>query len=202
MEISTDGGAQAPNDRIGTETLKLDQMMPLIYEDLCGVARRYVSRESPGFRRQAAAVVNEAYLRLAGCREPRWRSADHLFRTAARTIRRTLIDHARRQRCGKRGGGLEILSLDETRSIFCRDEDEARLALQDALDDLARSEPRLRRVVGLLYFTGLTQKEAALKLGIGRNTVQRDWCKARQWLHQRLNESTAGGADEDSLAEV
>ncbi len=173
--------------RRDSDEMVLDWMMPAIYDDLCAVARKYVSRECPGVSRQPSSVVSEVYVRLAGGRRSHWRSCDHLFRTAARMIPRILIDHARRRRSDKRGGGLELLSLDETRTVSRAEHDEALEGLRDALDDLARREPRQRQVVELLYFTGLTRKETAETLGVGRNTVHRDWRKARKWLCLQLS---------------
>jgi RNA polymerase sigma factor (TIGR02999 family) len=171
----------------------LGELVPLVEAGLRRLARRHMSRERPGHTLQTTAVVNEAYLRLAGCGGVRWQSRAHFFGIAAGIMRRIMIDHARRRRQLKRGGaGALRVTLDE--GALRADERGAGLpALDEALGELAGGYPRKGRVVELRYFGGLTVGEAAEVLGVDERTVKRDWVFARAWLHNRLGGGGGGG---------
>jgi len=164
----------------------LDRLMPLVYDELRGIARRHLSREDGPQTLQSTALVHEAYFRLIDQNRVQWRNRAHFFAVAARLIRRILLDHARRRHAEKRGGGAQRLTLDEAvASPVRRDVDV--IALDQALESLAELDPVQAQVVELRFFAGLTIAEAAEVLGISTATVERDWMTARAWLFDRLN---------------
>lgn len=166
----------------------LGQLMPLVFDDLRGIARRYLDRESNLHTLQPTALVNEVYLRLEGRRSVSWQNRAQFFGFSAQLMRRILVDHARTQRAGKRGGGTPRVPLDENLGLpISKDLD--LVALDDALKDLARLDPRQSRIVELRFFTGLTNEEVADVLGISLTTVKREWRLARFWLFRELNRS-------------
>ena len=162
----------------------MDRLVPLVYDQLKYIASRHVKRTSNASL-DTTLVVHEAYLKLAGAREPDWKNRSHFFAVASRAMRQLIVDHARRKSAAKRGGGepdvefADYLSVQEVRS-------EELLALDEALTQLAEIDPRLARVVELRYFGGLTVEEVAEILGVTDRTVKRDWRKARAFLHNAL----------------
>ena len=167
----------------------LDDLYPLVYDELHRLARRYMSRERKGHTLQTTALINEAYVRLVDQRNVQWANRSHFFAISAQIMRRILIDHARRHAYAKRGGGARQVSLDETATVIQEDLAEF-LRLDEALKSLAELDPRRSQVVELKYFGGLNNDEIAGVLKISKNTVIRDWNMARAWLHSQL----AGGA--------
>jgi RNA polymerase sigma factor (TIGR02999 family) len=163
----------------------LGDLMPLVYEDLRGIARRQLRRHVPGALLASGTLAHEAYLRLVHARGIRCNNRAHFFAVCSQMIRRILVDHARRQRFAKRGGGQAQLSLDEallgTRARGVEIE-----ALDEALTSLAKLDPRKSRVVELRFFGGLTLEETADVMGISEETVTRDWRMARAWLFREL----------------
>jgi RNA polymerase sigma-70 factor (ECF subfamily) len=163
----------------------LNDLMPLVYEDLRGIARRQLSRQSPGHALQSGTLAHEAYLKLVHARGIRCQNRAHFFALCAQMIRRILVDHARKQRYGKRGGDQVQVPLDEallgTRARGVEVE-----ALDDALTALAGIDPRKARVVELRYFGGLSLEETAEVLEISQETVTRDWRMAKTWLFREL----------------
>jgi RNA polymerase sigma factor (TIGR02999 family) len=167
----------------------LDELYPLVYDELHRLARRYMSRERKGHTLQTTALINEAYVRLVDQRNVQWANRSHFFAISAQIMRRILIDHARRHAYAKRGGGARQVSLDETATMAQGDFSEF-IRLDEALKSLAELDPRRSQVVELRYFGGLNNEEIAGVLKISENTVIRDWNMARAWLHSQL----AGGA--------
>ena len=163
----------------------LAHMLPLVYDELRRLAKRYLQRERPNHTLQATALVHEAYLRLVDQRLAQWQNRAHFFGVAAQVMRRILVDHARNQQADKRGGGAAKLSLDDAVGLV-----EARevdlVALDDALTTLATLDERQSRIVELRFFGGLTVEEVAEVVGISPATVKRDWSMARAWLYRAL----------------
>ncbi|HET7294833.1 MAG TPA: sigma-70 family RNA polymerase sigma factor [Vicinamibacteria bacterium] len=163
----------------------LERLAPLVESELRLLAHRYMRRERPGHTLQTTALVNEAYLRLVGQRDPRWQNRAHFFGIAASMMRRILIDHARKVAYAKRGGGAPRIPLDEACVVG-----EARaaelVALDDALQALAQVDERKCRVVELRYFAGLSVEESAEVLGVHPDTVTREWRRAKAFLRREL----------------
>ncbi len=168
----------------------LDELYPLVYDELHRLARRYMSRERKGHTLQTTALINEAYVRLVDQRNVQWANRSHFFAISAQIMRRILIDHARRHSYAKRGGGARQVSLDETATMAQGDFSEF-LRLDEALKSLAQLDPRRSQVVELRYFGGLNNEEIAGVLNISENTVIRDWNMARAWLYRQLSGSPA-----------
>ena len=168
----------------------LDELYPLVYDELHRLARRYMSRERKGHTLQTTALINEAYVRLVDQRSVHWANRSHFFAISAQIMRRILIDHARRHAYAKRGGGAQQVSLDETATVALGDLSEF-LRLDEALKSLAELDPRRSQVVELKYFGGLNNDEIAGVLKISKNTVIRDWNMARAWLYRQLTGSAA-----------
>ena len=163
----------------------LDKLVPMVYEELRRLASYYVRRERAGCTLQTSALVNEAYLKLIDQRDVRWRDRTHFFAIAAQLMRRVLIDHARRHLYAKRGGGAYELSLDE--AALVSEEPAAELiALDDALNELAVLDPRKSQIVEMRFFGGMSAEEVAEALGVSLRTIEREWRKAKAWLHRAL----------------
>jgi RNA polymerase sigma factor (TIGR02999 family) len=163
----------------------LDRLMPLVYQELRRLARQYMRSESPDHSLQATILVNEAYIRLVDQQRVNWKNRAHFFGAAAQIIRRVLVEHARGRGRLKRGGDALRVTLDE--EIGPRSEVQWDLiALDDALNQLAKLDPQQERVVELRYFTGLSIEETAEALGISPATVKRDWATARAWLFREM----------------
>jgi RNA polymerase sigma factor (TIGR02999 family) len=138
--------------------------------------------------------VNEAYLRLVGLNAPQWEGRSHFFAIAAQQMRQILVDYARRHRAGKRGGGASALSLDDTGLLEQgKGRDLDLIALDDALRELAKIDPRKAQVVELRFFGGLNFDETAEVLKVSAITVARDWSTARAWLHREMNRGSSDG---------
>jgi RNA polymerase sigma factor (TIGR02999 family) len=171
----------------GGDLTALERLMPLVYEELRRLARRYMRNERPGHTLQTTALVNEAYLRLTGYRCVRWQERAQFFALAAQLMRRVLIEHARARDRQKRGGRLTRVLLDEAEVLSPLRSREL-LALDEALVRLAEVDPRKARVVELRFFGGLDNKEIADVLGVAPNTVMRDRRMAEAWLRRELSE--------------
>lgn len=169
----------------------LDELYPLVYDELHRLARRYMSRERKGHTLQTTALINEAYVRLVDQKNVPWANRSHFFAISAQIMRRILIDHARRHQYAKRGGGARQVSLDEALTVVMPDQSGELLRLDEALKSLAEMDPRRSQVVELRYFGGLNNEEIAGVLQISENTVTRDWNMARAWLYQQLTGSGA-----------
>jgi RNA polymerase sigma factor (TIGR02999 family) len=163
-----------------------DRLMPVIYGELRRLAHNYMKRQPPGHTLQTSALVNEAYLRLAGQREVDWQNRAHFFAIAARIMRSLLIDHLRSRRFAKRGGGARRVSLDEV-ALISDQRSEELLALDQALTGLSAIDERKARIVELRYFSGLSVEETAEVMGLSAITIKREWLKAKAWLYRELS---------------
>lgn len=162
-----------------------EELLPLVYDELRRLAASYLRKERRDHTLQPTALVHEVYLRLTGGGALDLRDRAHFFTVAARAMRRVLVDHARRQRAGKRRGAGRQVSLDDApERPFEVDTDV--LAVHEALELLAAIEPRHAQLVELRYFGGLSNPEAAEVLGVSVKTVERDWRIARAWFRHRL----------------
>ena len=167
----------------------LDALLPLVYKELRRLAHFQLRNERPDHTLQSAALVNEAYLRLVGASPPMWESRTHFFAIAAQLMRQILVDYARRHRAAKRGGSVCKVSVEEA-MMAPQEKDVDVIALNDALEELARIDPRQSRVVELRFFAGLSLAEISAALEIAPATVQRDWTAARAWLHREISKSS------------
>lgn len=163
------------------ESHAAEELLPLVYEELRRLATARMAREKPGQTLQPTALVHEAWLRLSGSDHQQWRGRTHFFGAAAEAMRRILIDLARRKAAAKRGEAQPLEKLRESRLVMRAPEAEV-LAVHDALDELAATDPVAAQVVKLRYFTGMTVPEIARVLGVTERTVQRYWAFARCWL--------------------
>jgi RNA polymerase sigma factor (TIGR02999 family) len=164
----------------------LDQLLPLVYEELRRLAARFLRKERRGHTLQPTALVHEAYARLVGQQRTSLENRSHFFAVASKAMRRVLVDHARRYRAGKRIGIQDKVSLGEVEEPAIEPDVEV-LAVHEALERLAEIHPRQAQLVELRYFGGLTNAEAAAHFGVSRATAERDWKVARIWLHRRLS---------------
>jgi RNA polymerase sigma factor (TIGR02999 family) len=167
--------------------------MPLVYNELRGIARRHMSLEGAQTL-QSTALVHEAYVRLIDQNRVEWRDRAHFFAVAARMIRRILLDHARRRHTEKRGGRAQRLTLDESIASPARRDVDV-IALDQALERLAELDAAQAQVVEMRFFAGLTIAETAESLGISTATVERDWITARAWLFDQLNQADRAAAE-------
>jgi RNA polymerase sigma factor (TIGR02999 family) len=162
-----------------------EALIPLVYDELRRLARRYLRRERPDHTLQSAALVNEAYLRLIRQDQPRWQNRAHFFGVAAQLMRHILVDHARNRAAAKRGAGAPRLTLDPDVALpQARDVD--LVALDDALNQLAALDPQQSRLVELRFFGGLSIEETSVVLGVSPATVKREWATARAWLQREM----------------
>ena len=163
----------------------LERLVPLVYEELHRLARRYMRQERPDHTLQATSLVNEAYLRLIEINRVEWRDRAHFLAVAAQMMRRILVESARNRRRQKRGGGAVHLNLDEVQELPDAKEHDF-VALSDALSGLATFDARMSQVVELRFFGGLTVDETAEILNVSPETVMRDWKTAKAWLLREI----------------
>ena len=166
----------------------LNQLLPLVNDELRRLARNCLRRERPGHTLQPTALVNEAYLRLINQQHVQWQNRAHFFGIAAQLMRRILVDHARRHAYAKRGGGAIQVSFDEGMAVTEAKAAEL-LAVHEALEKLTALDARKGHIVELRFFGGLNLDETAEVLNISSPTVQREWRAAKAWLHRLLTES-------------
>jgi RNA polymerase sigma factor (TIGR02999 family) len=164
----------------------MDRLTPLVYAELRRLAAGYMRRERAGHTLQPTALVHEAYVRMVGLRLD-WQDRAHFFAVAARQMRHILVDHVRKGRAHKRGGGQPVITFDE--ALFADERSPDLAALDDALDALAAFDADRARAVELRYFGGLTQEEIALVLGVHVNTVARQLRLAEAWLAKEMRRS-------------
>jgi RNA polymerase sigma-70 factor (ECF subfamily) len=170
----------------------LDKLTPIVYDELRRLGRRYMKGERPGHSLQTTALVNEAYTRLVDYKRMQWQDRAHFFAVSAQVMRRILVDHARRHNL-KRGGAVQHVSLEEA-AVVGGEEDTDLVALDDALNALARIDPRKVQVVEMRFFGGLSVEETAEVLKISTVTVKRDWRTARTWLYRELTGASTDGS--------
>src|SRR5450432_1051899 len=169
----------------------LDKLTPIVYDELHRLARRYMKGERPGHSLQTTALVNEAYMRLVDYRRMQWQNRAHFFAVSAQLMRRILVEHARRHNL-KRGQGVVHVSLDEA-AVVGSDAAPDLVALDDAMNALARLDPRKMRVIEMRFFGGLSVEETAVVLNVSPVTVMRDWNTAKAWLYRELGGGTGDG---------
>jgi RNA polymerase sigma factor (TIGR02999 family) len=172
----------------------LERLAPLVYAELRRIARRQIAREREGHTLQATALVNEAYLRLAGGGGLALQDRAHFYAVCAQVMRHVLVDHARAHARDKRGAGAVHVPLDEAANAAAAGSEEL-VALDEALRGLEEVDPQKARVVALRYFAGLGIEETAEVLGISPTTVRREWRRAKAWLYRAIAEG-GGGVDE------
>ena len=165
----------------------LEKLVPLLYAELRTLARAQLRHERPGHTLQTADLVHEAYLRLAGGPAQDWQGRRHFFSAAAESMRRILIEHARRRSRVKRGGERTQVPLTDV-AIAAEEHPDALLALDDAIRRLEERDPRASEIVRLRFFAGLSVEETARALEISERTVKREWAAARAWLFDALRE--------------
>ena len=175
--------------RSGDESA-VDRLFPLVYDELKRQAKSYLNRERGNHTLQPTALVNEAYIRMIGINKMNWADRAHFYALSATTMRRILVDHARKIASDKRGGELQRITLS---NLKISDEQKATdlLDLDDALNRFAELEERKAKVVEMRFFSGLNQKEIAKILEVTEKTVQRDWKFAKLWLYRELTKSNS-----------
>lgn len=172
----------------GGDRTTLNSLLPIVYRELLRLARFQMRGERPGHTLQSSALVHEAYLRLVEMNPPDWESRSHFFAIAAQLMRQILVDHARRYRARKRGGSCNMLSLDDSEIIGLGTVNEPDIiAIDDALQTLAKFDERKARVVEMRFFGGLNSEEIGQVLRVSAVTVSRDWSTARAWLHREMS---------------
>ena len=166
-----------------------ERLMSVVYEELHRLARRYMRNESPGHTLQTSALVHEAFIRLVDQRNVHWQNRSHFFGIAAQMMRRVLVDYARSRNFAKRGGGAVKLSLEE--GLIVSDERSAEVvAVHEALEGLAKIDPRQAQIVELKFFSGLSNEETAEVLAVSPGTVARDWTMAKAWLRREISRTS------------
>lgn len=170
-----------------------ERLMPLVYDELRQVARRYLQRERSDHTLQATGLVHEAYLRLVDQSSMTWENRAHFFSVAAQVMRRLLVDHARSRQTAKRGGAREKLEFNDALAVA---EEPAvdLLALDDALQELVTFDARKSRIVELRFFGGLTTEEIGSVLAISPSTIRREWRIAKAWLRRKIMAGEPDGA--------
>lgn len=164
----------------------LDELMPIVYEELRRLAKYYMRGQRAGNTLQTTALVNEAYLRLVDASQIKWKDRAHFFAISAQLMRRILVDSARSRNSLKRGGNIQKVELDDEAIAVSAEDKIDLIALDEALEKLAELSPRQSKVVELRYFGGLGEAEIAEALDISTRTVKRDWSVARAWLYRRM----------------
>ena len=171
----------------GGDRKALDDLMPLVYEELRRLAHRHMARERGPRTMQTTALVNEVYLRLINERGMKWQNRTHFFAVAAQLMRFILVDYARGHARAKRGGAAQQVTLDEAMMV-AQDNADQMLALDEALTKLVSFDPRKSRIAEMRFFAGLTVEETAEVLSVSPETVHRDWRLARAWLRNELSQ--------------
>ncbi len=164
-----------------------DRLFAVVYAELRKLAAAHLVQERRGHTLQPTALVHEVYLKIVDQTRVDWRGRTHFFAVGAQIMRRILVDHARAHKAAKRGGGRQRITLDENLAAGPR-RDEDILALEDALDKLARLDPQQARMVELRFFGGLTVADVAEVLQMPKRSVEREWTMIRSWLRRELSE--------------
>lgn len=169
----------------GGDAKVLDQLLPVLHDELRRTARAYMRRERAGHTLQTTALINEVYLRLVDIHRVEWRDRVHFLTMSAQLMRRILVDHARRRGYLKRGGGENPLPLDEL-AVVSPGRISQFVVVDDALNALARRDARKAKVVEMRFFGGLSVEETAAALNVSTQTVLRDWSLAKAWLRREM----------------
>lgn len=170
----------------GGDQRALEELTPLVYDELRRLARRCLVRERAAHTLQPTALVNEAFLRLVDIRQVQWQNRAQFFAISARLMRRVLVDFARARVAGKRGGGAHQVTLDEDQVMSVQPGEDV-VAIDDALNALSKVDARKAKVVELRFFGGLTVEESAEVLNVSPDTIMRDWKVAKVWLLRELS---------------
>ena len=173
----------------GGDRSAVDALFPLVYGELRALARRQLGQERPGHTLDSVALVNEAYIKLAGQGEVQLENRAHFFAVSARAMRAILVDHARARNAAKRGGGKVAVPLDDVAGLLSVEQAEHITRLDEALARLAAVDDEASRTVECLYFAGLTLEETAEALGLSLATTRRRWSFAKAWLARELREA-------------
>jgi RNA polymerase sigma factor (TIGR02999 family) len=171
------------------DALALQRLTPRVYQHLRRIAGHFMQNERPGQTIQATDLVHEAYLRLVDVTQMDWQDRAHFFAVSATIMRRILLDRARKRTAAKRGGNIHAVNLDEIPDLSSQRADDL-IAVDDAIEALARIDPRKAKIIELRYFGGLTVEEAAAVLKISPDTVLRDWKVAKAWLVRELGKKS------------
>lgn len=172
----------------------LEQLTPLVYDELRRLAGRYLRKERPDHTLQSTELVHEAYMRMVDQRKVRWQNRAHFFAIAAQMIRRILVDHARNRQALKRGAAQYKIPLEDIDAAAAPRNDIDLVALDEALEGLAALDPQQSRIVELRFFTGLSVDETAEALRVSPATVKRDWTTAKAWLFREMSGRAANDA--------
>src|SRR6266542_1794233 len=183
MEAAPDGVTQLLINWRNGDKAALDQLTPLVYEELRRLARGFMRKERSNHTLQTSALINEAYLKLADQDETNWQNRAHFFAVAAQIMRHILVDHARSYGYEKRGAGAQRVGLDDAK-VFSEERAGELVALDEALRDHATGDPRKSRLVELRFFGGLNIDETAEVMELSPTTVQREWRAAKAWLQR------------------
>ncbi|MEW6127907.1 MAG: sigma-70 family RNA polymerase sigma factor [Acidobacteriota bacterium] len=170
----------------GGEPQALEELLPLVYQELHRLADHYLRRERVGHTLQATALINEAYLRIIDQKAVNWQNRAHFIGVAAQMMRRILVDHARSHLYAKRGGGAQKLTIDAAIELPQQERDLDLVALDDALQRLEQIDPKQSKIIELRFFGGLTIEETAEVLKISPATIKREWNWAKAWLYREL----------------
>jgi RNA polymerase sigma factor (TIGR02999 family) len=170
----------------GGDKSALDQLIPIVYDELRRQASRYLRQERPGHTLQTTALIHEAYLRLVDQKSVQWQNRAQFFGIAAQLMRRILVDHARTRHRAKRGGSAVRVSLSDATAVT-KDANLDLVELDQALNRLAEIDPQQGKIVELRFFSGLNVEETAAALNISPATVKRDWSVAKAWLHREIH---------------
>lgn len=174
------------------------QLIAAVYDELKIIASRYMRREGTSHTLQTTALVNEAYLRLVNVKSAQWQDRAHFFAVAAQIMRRILVDHARKHIAGKRGGGFDVLPLDEG-LVFTPQRSRDMIRLDEALERLEKTDERVSKVVQLRFFGGLSIEETAEAMRLSPRTVKREWTFGKAWLKNEF--AAAAAADGVDLSQ-
>lgn len=164
----------------------VNQILPHIYDELKRLASSYLRRERPNHTLQPTALVHEAYMKLIDQKRVHWQNRAHFFGIAAQVMRRILLDHARKHQADKRGGEVEKLPIEEEILVVSHDKSAELIALDDALEALAKIDEQKAKIVELRYFGGLSIEETAEVMGVSVPTINRQWRMAKAWLYSQI----------------
>jgi RNA polymerase sigma factor (TIGR02999 family) len=169
----------------GGDNSALEEILPLVYNELRIIAKRYRSKENNGHTLQTTEIINEAYLKLINQSETDWQNRNHFFAVASRVMRNLLVDYARAKNYQKRGSGAEKVDLEDV-ALFTTQADSNIIDLHEALEKLEKFDERKSKIVELRYFGGLSAEETGEVLGVSEITIKREWLKAKAWLYNEL----------------
>ncbi len=180
------------------ESEKTDQLFTLMYDDLCRLAGSFLQNEPLRNRLSSSSLVHQAYMRMVDQSRINWQGKTHFFAIGATVMRRILVDHARKVRSLKRGGGWERRQLTDEVTFSLSDDDDV-VALDDLLKTLADLNPRQAKIVELRFFGGMTMREIATETNLGLRTIEKEWAMSRAWMRRELRRDE--GLEDDSLTD-